>query len=84
MKLFTEHPTSVGETYFQHMGVAFSFAGKLFIASIACFIHGLFPFFCTKRGSEIINELHDRMITHRHAQCEDEDEDSKTDLTPAE
>ena len=28
--LFTDHPASVGETYREHMGVAFSFAGPLF------------------------------------------------------
>jgi hypothetical protein len=28
-RLFTEHPESVGESYFEHMGVALSFAGPL-------------------------------------------------------
>ncbi|MDF2812409.1 MAG: hypothetical protein K0S56_3440, partial [Microvirga sp.] len=28
-KLFTEHPDAVGESYFEHMGVALSFAGPL-------------------------------------------------------
>jgi hypothetical protein len=78
-QLFTEHPESVGESYTQHMGVAFSFGAKMFVASLACFAHGLFPFLCTKRGSETITELHRRMVTHRHLECED-----PSALTPAE
>ena len=26
---FTEHPASVGESYLEHMGVAFSFGGRM-------------------------------------------------------
>ncbi len=66
MKIFTDHPASVGENYFQHMGTSFSFAGKMFGASFACLLHGVFPFLCTTRGSEAITELHTRMVTHRH------------------
>jgi len=70
MKAFTEHPASVGENYFQHMGSSFSFGIKMFFGSFACFAHGLFPFLCTSRGSQAITELHHRMITHRHSDCE--------------
>ena len=28
---FTDHPASVNETYFQHMGMAFSFAGRMLL-----------------------------------------------------
>jgi len=28
-KLFRDHPATVGETYFEHMGTAFTFAGRL-------------------------------------------------------
>jgi len=69
MKTFTEHPASVGENYFQHMGSSFSFGSKMFFASLACFAHGLFPFICTSRGSQAITELHDRMVAHRHRDC---------------
>jgi hypothetical protein len=77
-QLFTEHPQSVGETYVQHMGSAFSFGGKMFLASFSCFAHGVFPFLCTRRGSQTITDLHTAMVTHRHRDCE------KPGMSPAE
>ena len=62
---FTDHPASVGEGYFEHMGQAFSFAGAMFVGAAACAIHGLFPFLCLKTGSRTIGRLHDRMTIHR-------------------
>jgi len=82
MKAFTEHPASVGENYFQHMGSSFSFGAKMFFASFACFAHGLFPFLCTSRGSQAITELQTRMITHRHRECEENE--ASAILEPAE
>ena len=70
MKAFTEHPASVGENYFQHMRSSFSFGIKMFLNSFACFAHGIFPFICTSRGSQAITDLHDRMVAHRHRDCE--------------
>lgn len=65
MKAFTDHPKSVNETYFGHMKVSFSFGAKMLIASIGCFLHGLFPFICVKTGSNTINGLHHDMVIHR-------------------
>ncbi len=65
MKAFTEHPETVGETYFEHMHSSFSFGSRMFIASLGCFMHGIFPFLCVKTGSKTICTLHDRMVTHR-------------------
>ncbi len=62
---FTDHPASVGETYGQHMGMAISFAGRMFLASLACLIHGFLPFLCVRTGSAAITDLHSRMVTHR-------------------
>ncbi len=62
---FTKHPASVGESYFQHMGMAFSFALPLLVSGIACLIHGVFPFLCVKTGSKAVTRLHERMVTHR-------------------
>lgn len=64
-RLFTEHPASVGETYFEHMGQALSFAGPLFMASLACLVHAVFPFLCVKTGSRAVTRLHQRMVTQR-------------------
>ena len=62
---FTDHPASVDETYFQHMGSAFGFAASMLAGAAACFVHGLFPWLCLKRGSDTIRTLHERMVTHR-------------------
>ena len=80
MKLFTEHPESVGESYLEHMGVAAGFGGHLLVASMACFVHAVFPFLCTKTGSGIITKLHDRMVTSRNRKS---DESATTDSAAA-
>tara|TARA_R110002020_G_scaffold266483_29_gene481439 strand:+ start:3635 stop:3880 length:246 start_codon:yes stop_codon:yes gene_type:complete len=64
-RLFTEHPDSVGESYFEHMGVAFSFGFKMLGAGCACLLHGFFPFMFTTTGSRTVTELHDRMVANR-------------------
>jgi hypothetical protein len=64
-KLFTEHPASVNETYFEHLCSALSFTANMFIATLACLTHAFLPFLCVKTGSRKITELHDRMVTNR-------------------
>lgn len=71
-RAFTEHPASVGESYFQHMGVAFGFGAKMVISGICCLIHGLFPFLFVTTGRQCIEDLHARMVTHRdRRKCDD-------------
>jgi len=64
-RAFTEHPASVGESYAQHMGMAFGFGGKMVVAGFACLLHGLFPFAFKSTGRKCIEDLHTRMVTHR-------------------
>jgi hypothetical protein len=64
-KLFFDHPQSVGESYFEHMGMAFGFGFKLLAAAIACIIHGLIPGLFKTTGSKAIICLHDRLVTNR-------------------
>ena len=66
LDLFKEHPASVGETYFEHMGMASSFGVRMVFAGTACLLHGLFPFLFVKTGSKAIADLHDRMVVKRH------------------
>lgn len=42
--LFTEHPKSAGETYWQHFVVAMGISFRCFCASLFQAIHAIFPF----------------------------------------
>ncbi|MEM8636940.1 MAG: DUF6356 family protein [Pseudomonadota bacterium] len=68
IRSFTEHPESVGESYAEHLGTAFGFGWTMLTGGLACLIHGVFPFLCTRSGSQCICELHDRMVTNRRNQ----------------
>ena len=70
-RAFTEHPASVGESYLQHMGMAFGFGAKMVFAGLACLAHAVFPFLFVRTGRECIEELHERMVTHRDRRCPD-------------
>jgi hypothetical protein len=65
MKVFTDHPRSVGESYWQHMGVALSFAGAMSWGAAASLLHAIFPFLCTRTGSSIVLRLHERVAKRR-------------------
>ncbi|MEO1406319.1 MAG: DUF6356 family protein [Pseudomonadota bacterium] len=49
------------------MRAAFSFGWTMLAGGLACIVHGVFPFLCTRTGSECISDLHRRMVTHRTA-----------------
>jgi hypothetical protein len=63
--IFTRHPRSVGESYFEHMASAAAFGSRMIVAGCACLLHGLFPFLFVTTGSQTVRHLHDKMITHR-------------------
>ncbi|WP_417414351.1 DUF6356 family protein [Hoeflea sp.] len=60
-RLFTEHPQSVDETYFEHLRFAGAFSGKLLLASLAALVHAVLPFTFEKTASRMINDMHHRM-----------------------
>jgi len=64
---FTEHPASVGESYTAHFRHAAGFSFSMFKGGIACMVHAIFPFLCTKTGSGIVAQLYMRMIVNRHS-----------------
>jgi hypothetical protein len=70
LRFFTEHPASVGETYFEHLGVAMRFGLTMISGGLACCLHGLLPALCAKKGSETVRALHARMILHRKGKPE--------------
>lgn len=62
---FTEHPASVGETYFGHLVSALCFSGKMAAALVVCLIHAFLPFLFEKTGSRMVMELVDGMVHNR-------------------
>jgi acyl-[acyl carrier protein]--UDP-N-acetylglucosamine O-acyltransferase len=63
--LFTEHPHSTGETYTQHLLVAFGFGMRMIAGGCACVVHAVLPFLFCRTGSRTITELNEAMITRR-------------------
>jgi hypothetical protein len=64
-RIFTEHPSTVGESYGEHLVTAAGFGARMLVAGSACMIHALLPFLFQKNGSRTIAELNIRMVTGR-------------------
>jgi hypothetical protein len=73
LRLFTDHPRSVGETYFEHMRFAFAFGARMILGGGACLVHGLLPFLCTTTGSRTVASLGEiiRRSKQRHSKSPD-------------
>ena len=59
--IFTKHPQSVNETYFEHMCCAFKFHYTLLRLSLCALVHGIFPFWFKTTASDGIKNLNDCM-----------------------
>jgi hypothetical protein len=64
-RLFTEHPASVGESYFEHLRLASGFAASMISGGFACLVHAILPFMFTHTGSGVVASLNTKMITDR-------------------
>ncbi len=60
-RLFLTHPRAVGESYLQHMAVAFGFAWLLGKLAVAAALHGLVPAWHEKTVSRAIIDLSEKM-----------------------
>ncbi|MDH3713786.1 MAG: DUF6356 family protein [Gammaproteobacteria bacterium] len=65
IKLFTRHPASVGESYFEHLCAAGGFTASLLLAAVACAVHALLPFLFERTASARIDALYNRMVANR-------------------
>lgn len=65
MKLFTDHPATVGETYGQHWRVATRFGLRMIAGGLGAMLHGVFPFLFTTTGSRTIEALHGEVVAKR-------------------
>ena len=69
VRLFAEHPATVGETYTQHMRMATGFGLAMIGGGLACLVHAVLPFTFVTRGSETIAGLYERMVRSRSARA---------------
>ncbi len=57
LRAFTEHPASVGESYWGHLAFALGFAVRLLLAGLAALVHALLPFLFKTTASRLIAEM---------------------------
>jgi hypothetical protein len=69
-RLFKDHPASVGETYGQHFTAAMGFGFRMIWGGIVCMVHAIVPGAFATAGSDVICELHERMVTNRRRKAE--------------
>lgn len=60
IELFTKHPRSVNETYFEHLMMALGFSGRMALATLVCLVHAILPFMFEKTGSKMVADLYHR------------------------
>ena len=68
LKLFTEHPATVGESYLEHLIFAAMFGCRMLAGGVACCIHGALPFLFVRTGSRIVLDLHAILMRKRAGQ----------------
>lgn len=64
-RLFLIHPRAVGESYFQHMGVAFGFAWALTKLAFCAAAHGVVPACHQRTVSDQIIKMGEEMQARR-------------------
>lgn len=57
IRLFTDHPSAVGETYLEHLAFAVRFGMRMLGGGLACCIHGVLPFLFVATGGRTVLEL---------------------------
>lgn len=62
LRLFTEHPATVGETWGEHWVFASRLGGRMVLAGLACMIHAWLPFLFKRTASTAIKELHPLIV----------------------
>jgi len=57
MNKFTEHPHSLGESYFTHLLCALSYGIRMIFTGFAVIIHAVFPFVFKTSGSNLAKHI---------------------------
>ena len=62
-KAFCDHPAEIGESYFVHWCSSMKMTARLAYATVALFIHGMFPFLFTRTASSQMREIYAIMFS---------------------
>ncbi|MCH2616189.1 MAG: DUF6356 family protein [Acidimicrobiales bacterium] len=73
----TDHPASVGQTYFEHFRFAIKVSTSLLKAFSACLIHAIYPPVHKNTASATIAELHNRIEQRKASELIDISHDSE-------
>ncbi len=60
LDIFTDHPQSVGESYFEHMRFAAGFSFQMMGAGLAALVHAFLPFLFVSTASQLVAQMHNR------------------------
>jgi hypothetical protein len=66
-RMFLHHPRSVGESYWEHFGVASRFGREMIVGGCKAMVHAVFPNAYETAGSDTIKRLHTIMVEKRGA-----------------
>lgn len=66
----SDHPSSVGQSYWQHCRFSASMSARLFVAATTALIHAIVPGVCQTTTRRMINDMSNRMH-QQHASSED-------------
>ena len=77
LERITDHPASVGQTYFEHFKFAVKVSTSLLKAFSACLIHAIYPPVHKNTASATIAELHNRIEQRKASELIDISHDSE-------
>lgn len=69
---FTDHPSSVDESYTEHLKIALHFSRELAGASVQAAVHAVFPWVCCSSASGRIKQLHAEMTSGARGRAVDQ------------
>jgi hypothetical protein len=69
-RLMLAHPRAVGETYFEHAGIASRFGGTMILGGIKCVLHAVVPAVFDRAASDCVTKLNGELTRRRAASAD--------------
>ena len=65
MKLFTDHPRTLGMSWLGHGRGAAAIGATMVTAGLACIVHALVPGWFTQTAGRTVDSLHEQMVRRK-------------------